>query len=48
MVMVSCVKTAEPMAMPFGVKTLVYPRIYVLEGVQIRMGRVTCEGVSTA
>ena len=32
-------KTAEPIEMPFGLRTWVGPRNHVLEGVQIPMGR---------
>jgi len=37
-------KMAEPIKMPFGMWTRVGPRNYVLDGVQIPMGRSSFEG----
>jgi len=41
---VSSAKTAELIEMPFEMLTLVDPRNYVLDGVQILRGRSTFEG----
>jgi len=38
---VSCAKTAEPIEMPFAVKTLVDPRNHVFKEVEIPTGRGT-------
>jgi len=40
----SCAKTAEPIEIPFSVKTPVGPRNHVLDGVQIRQGEVAIFG----
>ena len=43
--LVSPVKTAEPIEMPFGLRTWVGPRDHVLDGVQIPpMGRRNFDG----
>ena len=48
---VICAKTAEPIEMPFGLRTRVGPRKHVLDGAQIPLasgqllGERTCQGM---